>query len=107
MISKLDLLKLFSQYDGEISEGDFTPEELEEYLREMCGEGGASALARRVEGPLLCILRRREGQVPQKTGLVRDGRGRVRPFGRTGQSFDRFRFPPQAVFRKPVSANGF
>lgn len=38
MISKLDLLKLFSQYDGEISEGDFTPEELEEYLREMCGE---------------------------------------------------------------------
>ena len=37
MISKLDLLKLFSQYDGEISEGDFTPEELEEYLLEMCG----------------------------------------------------------------------
>ncbi len=38
MISKLDLMKLFSQYDGEISEGDFTPEELEEYLRDMAGE---------------------------------------------------------------------
>ena len=38
MISKLDLMKLCSQYDGEISEGDFTPEELEEYLRDMAGE---------------------------------------------------------------------
>ena len=37
MISKLDLMKLFSEYDGEISEGDFTPDELEEYLRELQG----------------------------------------------------------------------
>ena len=26
------MMKLFAQYDGEISEGDFTPEELAEYL---------------------------------------------------------------------------
>lgn len=32
-----ELMKLFSQYD-EISEGDFTPEELEEYLRYAEGE---------------------------------------------------------------------
>ena len=37
MISKLDLMKLFSQYEGEISMSDFTPEELEEYLREAEG----------------------------------------------------------------------
>ena len=82
MISKLDLLKLFSQYDGEISEGDFTPEELEEYLREMCGE----------EHPLspaewkarYFALRRREGQVSQKTGLVRDGRRARSPFREDG-----------------------
>ncbi len=28
-------MKLFEQFEGEISESDFTPEELEEYLREM------------------------------------------------------------------------
>lgn len=32
-MSQYDLMKLFAQYDGEISEGDFTPEELEEYLK--------------------------------------------------------------------------
>lgn len=32
-MSRYDLMKFFSQYDGEISEGDFTPEELMEYLR--------------------------------------------------------------------------
>ena len=32
-MSQYDLMKLFSQYDGEISESDFTPEELEEYLK--------------------------------------------------------------------------
>ena len=37
-MSKLDLLKLFSTYEGEISEGDFTPDELEEYLRYVRGE---------------------------------------------------------------------
>ena len=37
MISKLDLMKLFSQYDGEISMADFTPEELVEYLKETEG----------------------------------------------------------------------
>lgn len=31
-MSQADLMRLFSTYDGEISEGDFTPEELEEYL---------------------------------------------------------------------------
>lgn len=31
-MSQYDLMKLFSQYDDEISEGDFTPEELREYL---------------------------------------------------------------------------
>ncbi len=30
-MSQLDIMKLFEQYD-EISEGDFTPEELGEYL---------------------------------------------------------------------------
>ena len=30
-MSQYDIMKLFEQYD-EISEGDFTPEELEEYL---------------------------------------------------------------------------
>ena len=32
-MSDYDLMKLFSQFDGEISESDFTPEELMEYLR--------------------------------------------------------------------------
>ena len=36
-MSKLDLLKLFSTYEGEISEGDFTPDELEEYLAYRAG----------------------------------------------------------------------
>ena len=31
-MSQSDLMKLFSKYDGEISECDFTPEELQEYL---------------------------------------------------------------------------
>lgn len=31
-MAQSDLMKLFSRYDGEISEGDFTPEELQEYL---------------------------------------------------------------------------
>lgn len=31
-MSRYDIMKLFDSYDGEISEGDFTPEELEEYL---------------------------------------------------------------------------
>ena len=37
-MSQYDLMKLFSKYDGEISEGDFTPEELAEYLRYAEGE---------------------------------------------------------------------
>ena len=41
-MSQYDLMKLFAQYDGEISEGDFSPEELEEYL----------AYARGTEQPL-------------------------------------------------------
>ena len=36
-MSQYDLMKLFEQFEGEISESDFTPEELEEYLREMSG----------------------------------------------------------------------
>ena len=31
-MSQSDLMKLFSAYDGEISEADFTPDELQEYL---------------------------------------------------------------------------
>ena len=31
-MSQYDLMKLFARYDSEISEGDFTPEELEEHL---------------------------------------------------------------------------
>lgn len=31
-MSQLDLMKLFSAYEGEISESDFTPQELQEYL---------------------------------------------------------------------------
>lgn len=37
-MSQLDLMKLFSQYDGEISEADFTPEELQEYLDYCAGD---------------------------------------------------------------------
>ncbi len=37
-MSQYDLMKLFAQYDGEISEADFTPEELEEYLKYAEGE---------------------------------------------------------------------
>lgn len=37
-MSQLDLMKLFSRYDGEISVGDFTPEELREYLDYAEGE---------------------------------------------------------------------
>lgn len=37
MISQYDLMKLFSQYE-EVEEGDFTPEELEEYLAYARGE---------------------------------------------------------------------
>ncbi len=32
-MSQYDLMKLFARYDEEISEYDFTPEELAEYLR--------------------------------------------------------------------------
>ncbi len=31
-MSQSDLMKLFSRYDSEVTEGDFTPEEIEEYL---------------------------------------------------------------------------
>lgn len=34
-MSEYDLMKLFSTYDGEITEGDFTPEELQDYLADM------------------------------------------------------------------------
>ncbi|MGN0822976.1 MAG: hypothetical protein ACI4NG_04315 [Candidatus Gallimonas sp.] len=37
-MSEYDLMKLFSAYDGEISVGDFTPEELREYLAYAEGE---------------------------------------------------------------------
>lgn len=32
-MSQYEMMKLFEQFDGEISESDFTPEEMEEYLR--------------------------------------------------------------------------
>ena len=37
-MSEYDLMKLFSAYDGEISMGDFTPDELQEYLAYADGE---------------------------------------------------------------------
>ena len=37
-MSQSDLMKLFSRYDSEVTEGDFTPEELEEYLAYANGE---------------------------------------------------------------------
>ena len=33
-MSKLDLLKFFSEFDGEVDEGDFTVED----LRQICGK---------------------------------------------------------------------
>lgn len=42
-MSRYDLMKLFEQYDSEISEADFTPEELEEYLH--YAEGAASPVS--------------------------------------------------------------
>ena len=37
-MTQYDLMKLFSQYDGEIELGDFTPEELEAYCAYAQGE---------------------------------------------------------------------
>lgn len=37
-MSQLDLMKLFSQYEGEVSMSDFSPEELQEYLSYAKGE---------------------------------------------------------------------
>ncbi len=37
-MSEYDFMKLFSQYDGEVSMSDFTPEELAEYLQYVSGE---------------------------------------------------------------------
>ena len=42
-MSEYDLMKLFEKYDSEISEGDFTPEELLEYLAAQEGAGRANA----------------------------------------------------------------
>ncbi len=39
-MSQYGLMKLFEQFDGEISECDFTAEELEEYLRYYESAGG-------------------------------------------------------------------
>lgn len=37
-ISKLDLMRLFETYDSEINEGDFSPEELEEFFASLGDE---------------------------------------------------------------------
>lgn len=37
-MSEYDLMKLFSSFDGEVDEGDFTPEELREYLEATSGQ---------------------------------------------------------------------
>ena len=42
-MSEYDLMKLFEKYDSEISEGDFTPEELMEYLAAQEGADRANA----------------------------------------------------------------
>ena len=41
-MSQYDLMKLFSRYDSEADEGDFTPEELEARLAECGGREQAS-----------------------------------------------------------------
>ena len=42
-MSEYDLMKLFEKYDSEISEGDFTPEELMEYIAAQEGADRANA----------------------------------------------------------------
>ena len=37
-MAESDLMRLFSRYDSEINEGDFTPDELQEYLAYAEGE---------------------------------------------------------------------
>jgi len=37
-MAQSDLMRLFSRYDSEINEGDFTPDELREYLAYAEGE---------------------------------------------------------------------
>lgn len=37
MSSKLDIMKFFSQYEDDIDFADFSPDELEEMMREFCG----------------------------------------------------------------------
>lgn len=37
-MAESDLMRLFSRYDSEINEGDFTPDELREYLAYAEGE---------------------------------------------------------------------
>lgn len=44
-MSEYDLMKLFSQFDGEVNESDFTPEELMEYLTYREGEEKSMTLA--------------------------------------------------------------
>ncbi len=44
-MSEYDLMKLFSQFDGEVNESDFTPEELMEYLTYREGEETPMTLA--------------------------------------------------------------
>ena len=44
-MSEYDLMKFFSQFDGEVNESDFTPEELMEYLTYREGEEKPMTLA--------------------------------------------------------------
>lgn len=37
-MSQADLMRFFSRYDSEVTEGDFTPEEIQEYLAYAEGE---------------------------------------------------------------------
>ena len=46
-MSDYDLMKLFSQFDGEVTESDFTPEELMEYLAYREGEERPMTISRR------------------------------------------------------------
>lgn len=46
MRSKLELLKLFSSYDGEVSMSDFSPSELEARLASADGEEVSAAYKR-------------------------------------------------------------
>lgn len=66
-MSERDLYKLFSEYDGEVDLSDFTVEELTRLL------GRENERDRSYKEKYFSLLRRREEQFSEKTGLVKCG----------------------------------